>query len=385
MFAIGNGLALHGGFLPYEGTFLVFSDYGRNAIRMAALMRLRHVFVFTHDSIGLGEDGPTHQAIEHASSLRLIPQLDVWRPCDTVETAVAWAQAIARGDGASALLLLPAERGVLAARRRRDRRHSPRRLRACGLRGHGQAGRHHRDRLRGAARAAGARNVSRPTASMRASCRCPAPACSIVRTLPIAHRCFPPGVPRVAVEAGVTDFWRKYVGAADDPRGAVVGIDRFGESAPAGALFKHFGFTAENVAAAVRSVDRFVTERRLPSRAGRRRGGHRAGAHRRVAAHLPRHDARRVSRRDEPVATARRSGSGSSLSGSPLRERVRRRRRATHRRLRGREPARSAEARLRRRAVGDLPRRRIASGRASAAGSLRPSRPRSASAARPGC
>ena len=104
MAAIANGLALHGGFIPYVGTFLTFSDYMRNAVRMAALMKLRSIFVFTHDSIGLGEDGPTHQSIEHAASLRLIPQLDVWRPCDTVETAVAWAHALERSDGPSALL-----------------------------------------------------------------------------------------------------------------------------------------------------------------------------------------------------------------------------------------------------------------------------------------
>ncbi len=104
MAAIANGLALHGGFIPYAGTFLTFSDYVRNAVRMAALMKLRSIFVFTHDSIGLGEDGPTHQSIEHAASLRLIPQLDVWRPCDTVETAVAWKHALERQDGPSALL-----------------------------------------------------------------------------------------------------------------------------------------------------------------------------------------------------------------------------------------------------------------------------------------
>jgi transketolase len=105
MAAIGNGLALHGGFIPYSGTFLTFSDYSRNALRMAALMRIRNIFVFTHDSIGLGEDGPTHQSVEHVSSLRLIPQMDVWRPCDTVETALAWVAAIERRDGPTALAL----------------------------------------------------------------------------------------------------------------------------------------------------------------------------------------------------------------------------------------------------------------------------------------
>ena len=253
MFAIGNGLALHGGFLPYEGTFLVFSDYGRNAIRMAALMRLRHVFVFTHDSIGLGEDGPTHQAIEHASSLRLIPQLDVWRPCDTVETAVAWAQAIARGDGASALLLSrqnvafsPRDDGAIAAIRRggyvlADFAGSGTRAVIIATGSEVPIALQARESL--AAGGIDARVVSMPCTS-------------VFDRQDVAYRAsvLPARVPRVAVEAGVTDFWRKYVGAADDPRGAVVGIDRFGESAPAGALFKHFGFTAENVAAAVRSV-----------------------------------------------------------------------------------------------------------------------------------
>ena len=253
MFAIGNGLVLHGGFLPYEGTFLVFSDYGRNAIRMASLMRLRHVFVFTHDSIGLGEDGPTHQAVEHASSLRLIPHLDVWRPCDTVETAVAWAEAIRRTDGASALLL--SRQNVAFAQRD-----------ASALANVGRGGYVLAD-FAGAGRRAvilatgsevplalqaretlAAEGISARVVSM--------PSTNVFDRQDASYRAsvLPIGVPRVAVEAGVTDFWRKYVGAADDPRGAVVGIDRFGESAPAGALFKHFGFTAERVAAAVRDV-----------------------------------------------------------------------------------------------------------------------------------
>ncbi|MDW8231121.1 MAG: transketolase, partial [Saprospiraceae bacterium] len=118
-FAIANGLALHGGFVPFVGTFLVFSDYGRNAVRMAALMRQRVVFVLTHDSIGLGEDGPTHQAVEHAASLRLIPNLDLWRPCDTVETLVAWAAALARRDGPTCLLLSRQPVPYVAAAERR--------------------------------------------------------------------------------------------------------------------------------------------------------------------------------------------------------------------------------------------------------------------------
>jgi transketolase len=253
MFAIGNGLALHGGFLPYEGTFLVFSDYARNALRMSALMRLRHVFVFTHDSIGLGEDGPTHQAVEHAASLRLIPGLDVWRPCDTVETAVAWSQSIARRDGSSALLL---SRQNVAFAKRDAKAVACIRNGGYVLADFAGAGRRAvviatgsevplalqaRDLL-------AAEGISVRVVSM--------PCTSIFDRQDAAYRgaVLPRDVPRVAVEAGVTDFWRKYVGAIDDPRGAVVGIDRFGESAPAGALFKHFGFTPERVAQALRDV-----------------------------------------------------------------------------------------------------------------------------------
>ena len=133
MCAIANGVALHGGLIPYVGTFLTFSDYARNALRMAALMKLRSIFVFTHDSIGLGEDGPTHQSVEHAASLRLIPNMDVWRPCDTVETAVAWAAAIEREHGPTCASVHAPERALPEARRPADRRHSPRRLRARRL------------------------------------------------------------------------------------------------------------------------------------------------------------------------------------------------------------------------------------------------------------
>jgi transketolase len=253
MFAIGNGLALHGGFLPYEGTFLVFSDYGRNAIRMAALMRARHVFVFTHDSIGLGEDGPTHQAVEHASSLRLIPQLDLWRPCDTVETAVAWAEAIKRSDGSTALLF--SRQNVAFAKRDAatiaNIRHGGYVLAdfaGAGPRAVVIATGSEVPLALQAREALAAEGIFVRVVSM--------PSTNVFDRQDAAYRAsvLPPGVPRVAVEAGVTDFWRKYVGATDDPRGAVVGIDRFGESAPAGVLFKHFGFTADNVAAAVRRV-----------------------------------------------------------------------------------------------------------------------------------
>ncbi len=254
MVAIGNGLALHGGFLPYAGTFLVFSDYARNAVRMAALMKIRHVLVFTHDSIGLGEDGPTHQAVEHASSLRLIPGLDVWRPCDTVETAVAWSAAIARRDGPSALLL--SRQNVAFAQRD-----------GAAQDGVGRGGYVLADfpdaRPRRAVVIATGSEVPLALAARTALAAegiavrvVSMPCTSVFDRQDRDYRAgvLPAGVPRVAVEAGVSDFWRKYVGAADDPRAGVVGIDRFGESAPAGVLFRHFGFTAENVADVVRRV-----------------------------------------------------------------------------------------------------------------------------------
>ena len=245
MCAMMNGISLHGGLIPYGGTFLVFSDYARNALRMAALMKIRVVYVLTHDSIGLGEDGPTHQPVEHAASLRLIPFMDVWRPCDTVETAVAWAAALRRKHGPSALLL--------------TRQNVPFMKRAS-LESMDKGGYVLSD-------AAGARAVIIATGSevqlalgaqkLLAEAGVPVrvvsmPCTSVFDRQDEAYRnsVLLREVPRVAVEAGVTDYWRKYVGL----EGAVVGIDRFGESAPAGDVFKHFGFTPENVANAVRSV-----------------------------------------------------------------------------------------------------------------------------------
>jgi len=242
MGAVMNGIALHGGFIPYGGTFLVFSDYARNALRMAALMRLRSIYVFTHDSIGLGEDGPTHQPIEHAASLRLIPNLDVWRPCDTVETAAAWAAAIERRDGPTALLLSRQNLPFV-------KRESP-----DGVRRGGYV----------LSDAPWAKAVLIATGSEVALALAAQklldfpvrvvsmPSTSVFDRQDGAYRdsVLPGGLPRIAVEAGVTAFWRKYVGL----EGAVVGIDRFGESAPAGELFKHFGFTPEHVERAVRSV-----------------------------------------------------------------------------------------------------------------------------------
>jgi transketolase len=245
MCAMMNGITLHGGFIPYGGTFLVFSDYARNALRMAAIMKIRVVYVFTHDSIGLGEDGPTHQPIEHAASLRLIPNMDVWRPADTVETAVAWAAALARKDGPTALLLT---RQNVAFSKRQT-------LESVERGGYVLSD------------AQGARAVIIATGSevplavvaqkLLGESGIPVrvvsmPSTSIFDRQDADYRnsVLPRGLPKIAVEAGVTDYWRKYVGL----EGAVVGIDRFGESAPGGDLFKHFGFTPERVAEAVRSV-----------------------------------------------------------------------------------------------------------------------------------
>ena len=255
MQAIANGVALHGGFIPYTGTFLTFSDYMRNALRMAALMRLRTIAVFTHDSIGLGEDGPTHQSVEHAASLRLVPHLDVWRPCDTVETAVAWGAALRRHDGPTALLFT--RQGVPFVKR------DPRAIAVIDRGGYVLADFALKDaRARvvviatgsEVTLALGARETLAPEGiDVRVVSM---PSTSVFDRQDAEYRAsvLPHGVPRVAVEAGVTDGWRKYVGAVDDPHAAVVGLNRYGESAPAGDLFKFFGFTVERVAAAVRAV-----------------------------------------------------------------------------------------------------------------------------------
>ena len=249
MCAVMSGLALHGGYIPYGGTFLVFSDYARNALRLAALMKLRTIYVFTHDSIGLGEDGPTHQPIEHAASLRLIPNMDVWRPCDTVETTVAWGAAIARKDGPTSLLL--------------TRQNTPFVKRgAAELAAVARGGYIISEAAGGAARAVViatgsevgiALEAQKQLAQQNVAVRVVSmPSTSVFDRQDAAYResVLPQGLPRVAVEAGVTDYWRKYVGL----EGAVVGIDRFGESAPGAELFRHFGFTPEKVAAAAREI-----------------------------------------------------------------------------------------------------------------------------------
>ncbi len=254
MSAIANGLALHGGFIPYVGTFLTFSDYARNALRMAALMKLRSIFVFTHDSIGLGEDGPTHQAVEHTASLRLIPHLDVWRPCDTVETAAAWVAAIARADGPTALILtrqnVPfqprdaaqcqdiAKGGYVLAD------FAPNLPRRVVLLATGSE----------VALAMGARTTLQKDGL--AARVVSLPCTSVFERQDPAWRAsvLPPSIPRLAIEAGATAGWRAYVGALDDPHAAVLGLDTFGESAPASALFPHFGFTIDAVVAAARKL-----------------------------------------------------------------------------------------------------------------------------------
>ncbi len=248
MAAITNGMALHGGLLPFSGTFLTFSDYARNALRMAALMQLRNIFVFTHDSIGLGEDGPTHQSVEHVSSLRLIPHLDVWRPCDTVESAQAWISAVERRDGPSALIF---SRQNLQFQKRSDEARAGIARGAYVLadcQGKPQAlllatGSEVQLAMEAQAKL-GAEGVRVRVVSM--------PSTSVFDRQDAAYRetVLPRGVPRVAVEAGVSDYWRKYVGL----EGAVIGIDRYGESAPGNQLFKHFGFTVDNVVATVKSV-----------------------------------------------------------------------------------------------------------------------------------
>ena len=248
MAAIMNGVALHGGFIPYGGTFLTFSDYSRNAIRMAALMKRRVIHVFTHDSIGLGEDGPTHQSIEHAASLRLIPGLDVWRPADTAETAMAWAAAVARQDGPSALLLsrqnLPyapktdlslIARGayVLAEPSEVGLKKAKAVILATGS--EVQWALHAQKLL--AEEGIGVRVVSVPSTNVFDR-----------QDKDYKKAVLPKKLPRIAIEAGVTDGWWKY--GCD----AVIGLDRYGESAPGNVLFQHFGFTAENVVATVKAV-----------------------------------------------------------------------------------------------------------------------------------
>jgi transketolase len=246
MAAIVNGISLHGGFVPYGATFLMFSEYARNALRMAALMQIQHIEVFTHDSIGLGEDGPTHQPVEQTATLRMIPRMSVWRPCDAVETAVAWKVAVQRKKGPTSLIL---SRQNLDHQDRSDAQIADivkggYVLKDC-------------DGTPDVIVIATGSEVALAVAAADASDKnvrvVSMPSTDAFDSQDEAYResVLPSSCKaRVAVEAGVTDYWRKYVGLD----GAVVGIDTFGESAPAGDLFKHFGFTVENVVAAINSV-----------------------------------------------------------------------------------------------------------------------------------
>jgi transketolase len=246
MAAIMNGISLHGGFIPYGGTFLTFSDYSRNALRMAALMKQRVIHVFTHDSIGLGEDGPTHQSVEQIPSLRIIPGLDVWRPADGLETAVAWACALERKNGPSALCL--------------SRQNLPR---LTGL--HQEA-----SIRRGAYVLSDAQDPRATLISTGSELELAMQAQALLAQEGIATRVvsmpcsnvfdrqsddyqeavLPLGLPTIAIEAAHPDFWRKYVGRT----GVVVGMTGFGESAPAKDLYKYFDITADRVVNAVRSA-----------------------------------------------------------------------------------------------------------------------------------
>ena len=249
MAAAMNGMALHGGLLPFGGTFLVFSDYARSALRMAALMRIRTVFVLTHDSSGVGEDGPTHQPVEHAASLRLVPGLDVWRPCDLLETFAAWRCAVERRDGPTALLL---SRQALPAQRREGGA-----ARAAERGGYVLA-----EAEGGAPRAVIVATGSEVQLAMAARRLLAGegvpvrvvsmPSTTVFDRQDAAWReaVLPPGLPRVAVEAGSSATWWRTVGSG----GAVVGLDRFGESAPAQELFEELGFTPEAVAWAVKGA-----------------------------------------------------------------------------------------------------------------------------------
>ena len=249
MAAIMNGMALHGGVLPFGGTFLMFSEYARNALRMAALMKQRVIFVFTHDSIGLGEDGPTHQPVEQIATLRMIPNMDVWRPCDTVETMVAWTAAVEKLGGPSALCLSRQNLPFVA----RD---------AATIANIARGGYIVSDAKNGKPKAVIIATGSEVEVALKAQAKMAdegiavrvvsMPCTNVFDRQDAAYRTsvLPRGVARVAVEAGVSDGWFKYVGLD----GAVIGLDRFGESAPAGALFKEFGFTVDHVVATVKAV-----------------------------------------------------------------------------------------------------------------------------------
>lgn len=257
MAAIMNGVALHGGYIPFGGTFLTFSDYSRNAIRMAALMRQRVIHVFTHDSIGLGEDGPTHQAVEHATSLRLIPNLQVWRPCDSTETAVAWVQALSRPQSVGMEVKAGGPAALLLSRQnlpfiKRD---------ASTIEAIAKGGYILREPeqeavaiiLATGSEVALALQAQEQLAAQGVHVRVVSMPCTELfdaQSESWRNEVLPAHLPKVAVEAGATLGWYKYVGS----QGAVVGLDTYGKSAPAGDLFEHFGFTATAVVTAVESI-----------------------------------------------------------------------------------------------------------------------------------
>ncbi|HRP24929.1 MAG TPA: transketolase [Thauera sp.] len=249
MAAIANGVALHGGLIPYSATFLMFSEYARNALRMAALMKLRQIFVFTHDSIGLGEDGPTHQPVEQTATLRLIPNMEVWRPCDTTESAVAWANAIERKSGPTSLCF---SRQNLPFQARTSDQVAAIRKGGYVL-SEAEGGKPQAVIIATGSEVALAMAAQKTLAEQGVAVRVVSmPSTNVFDRQDAAYKAsvLPAGLPRIAVEAGSTDGWYKYVGL----EGRVIGIDRFGESAPAGELFKYFGITAEAVVQAVRSV-----------------------------------------------------------------------------------------------------------------------------------
>ncbi len=244
---IMNGMALHGGLLPFGGTFLMFSEYARNALRMSALMKQRVIYVFTHDSIGLGEDGPTHQPVEQIATLRLIPNMDLWRPCDTVETMVAWTSAVERLNGPSSLAL--------------SRQNLPFVARDAATIQNIKKGGYVISAAKGNAKAILIATGSEVELALKAQTTLSQqdipvtvvsmPSTNVFDRQDQAYKdsVLPKGLPRIVIEAGVTDSWWKYVGG----EGKVIGLDRFGESAPAGVLFKEFGFTVANVVNAVES------------------------------------------------------------------------------------------------------------------------------------
>jgi transketolase len=254
MAAIMNGIALHGGYIPYGGTFLTFSDYSRNAIRMAALMKIRVIHVFTHDSIGLGEDGPTHQSVEHIPSLRIIPGLDVWRPADGLETAVAWASAVQRKDGPSALCLsrqnLPrlTDVGMVDAIRRGGYVLSDMDGAKAVIVSTGSE----LELAMAAQKALAGEGIATRVVSM--------PCTNVFDRQTDAYQesVLPLSLPAVAIEAAHPDFWRKYVGRT----GVVVGMPTFGESAPAKDLYAYFGITTQRVVDAARTLAHRAAHRR---------------------------------------------------------------------------------------------------------------------------